>query len=191
MAAWSPWPSPDRPAAAGRPQAKLLGNLHDLAEPLPDLRLGQRTEETVSDLAGHDRHDHRDALHLQGGAQLRIGVDVDLGEHERAVGFGGELLQDRPELLAGPAPLGPQVENDGHGARAGDDLSVERLVGDVEDESGLGARLAASGRALLRGTLPALHSGLAGAQVDGAMEGKVPRLLHDSILPHDREHLCR
>jgi hypothetical protein len=40
---------------------------------------------------------------------------------------------------------------------------------------------------LFRGALPALRGGLAGAQVDGAMEGKVPRLLHDSILPHDRE----
>ena len=68
-------------------------------------------------------------------------------------------------------------------------LNVSSVTSKMNPESR--ARLAASGRALLRGTLPALHGGLAGAQVDGAMEGKVPRLLHDSILPHDQEHLYR
>ena len=37
------------------------------------------------------------------------------------------------ELLARPAPLGPQVHDDRDGPRPGDDLGVERLVGDVDD----------------------------------------------------------
>ena len=48
-------------------KAELLGRRHDVVDPFTHLRLGHGAEESVQHLAADHRHDHRDALHLQGG----------------------------------------------------------------------------------------------------------------------------
>jgi hypothetical protein len=165
-------------------QSEPLGDLHDLPQPLHDVRLGQCAEEPVHHLAGHHGHDHRDGLHLERRAQLRVSVHVDLGQHPGAIGLVGQLLQHRRKLLAGPAPFGPQIEDHRNAARPVDHVRVEGLVGHVDDVARRCARLVTRGRGLGR-SLPALRSGLQCAQVYGAVKrGEIPRRLHASILPH-------
>src|SRR5205085_56586 len=55
-------------------------------------------------------------------------VDVDLGKPDAFVGvIGSDLVEDRPELLARPAPVGPEIEDDERGHRGMDDLLLETL----------------------------------------------------------------
>ena len=122
----------------GQLHAHLLRGLQDLADPLPDLGLGHGAEEAVHQLAADDRHHHGDALHLQGRAQLGVGVHVDLGQDPLAARLGGELLQHRGELLARAAPLRPQVHDHGGGAGALHHVGVEGFLGDVDDQPAVG-----------------------------------------------------
>ena len=45
-------------------------------------------------------------------AMLGVVVDVELGDAELAGVLGGDLVEDRGDHLAGPAPLGPEVDED-------------------------------------------------------------------------------
>src|SRR5690606_19260837 len=105
------------------------------------------------------------ALDLHRLRDLRVGVDVDLGQHEPTGILVGQLLEDRAELLAGLAPVRPEVDDDGYVERALGDVLLERLVGDVDRiQAALptrGASRAASGR-----TRVVLRRGQLG-QVDG------------------------
>ena len=108
--------------------------------------------------------------------QRRVGVDVDLGQHPGAAALGGQPLEHRRQLLARPAPLGPQVEHDRHLEGAVEHLGLEGRLGDVDDapspahrpgrrRSGGGAacaRAAASERALTaaRSTAPAIAAAI-------------------------------
>ena len=161
--------------------AHLASHLHDLAHPLAHLRLGHRAEEAVHDLPTGDCHDHGDALHLQRGPQLRVRVDVYLGENPVPGGLIGQLFQHRAELLTGAAPFGPQIEDYRNRARPLNDLHIEGFLGHVDDVATRRGTLLARARG---GLLTALRGGLPRTQVNGAVERKVPRLLHISILPH-------
>ncbi|MFK4598217.1 hypothetical protein RKD30_004884 [Streptomyces pristinaespiralis] len=121
--------------------------------------------------------------------QHLVGVDVDLGENEPAVVLLGEALQQRAELLARLAPLGPEVDDDRDLGGALQDVALEaRLIG-VDHQAGRGHGLAATlagglGPRLLRlrlGLVGRLHRG----EVDDAAHGHVPRL-HEYILPLPR-----
>ena len=57
-------------------------------------------------------------LHLEGLGDLRVLVDVDLDQLDLAVGRVDDLLDDRPERAARPAPRRPQVDDDGHARRS-------------------------------------------------------------------------
>ena len=63
---------------------------------------------------------------------LRVLVDVDLGEHDLAFGGVDRLLDDRTERAARAAPRRPQVDDDGNGGGLVDDVRLERRVGDVD-----------------------------------------------------------
>ena len=76
-------------------------------------RLG--ADELVDDAAVLERLDRRDALDPEGLREALVGVGVELGEHDLA------LARVRPparasgvELAARAAPLGPEVDDDGH-----------------------------------------------------------------------------
>jgi len=113
----------------------VLGpDLQQLVEVGLDLSLGQRPLEHRDELAGHHAVHGRDALHLQGGRDLRVGVDVDLGEQPGATPGGCQPLQDGAELLARTTPGGPQVEHDGDLLGALEHVGLEAGVGDLEDE---------------------------------------------------------
>ena len=65
--------------------------------------------------------------------QLRVRVDVHLGQDPLPARVGGEFLQHRAELLARPAPVGPQVDDHRRGPGPLDHVDVKGLLGDVDD----------------------------------------------------------
>src|SRR5258706_545075 len=126
-----------RLSAHSRGHSQLVGDLENLVDPLADLRLGQRAEEAVDKLTADNSDHHRDRLHLEGRAQLRIRVDVYLGQHPVACRLVGQPFEQGAELLTWLAPLGPQVDDHWHGLRPADDVGVDRLLSGLEDEAGL------------------------------------------------------
>src|SRR5690606_34227204 len=101
-------------------------------EELAQLRFGRRAGETVDQLAVLYQHHRRDGTDLERGGELLFGLDIDLGQLERTVVFAGQFLQHRAELLAWPAPLGPEIDQHRHLQRALDDLRLEAVGGGVE-----------------------------------------------------------
>ena len=162
-------------------QADLLRDLENLAEPLAYLRLGQGAEESRHELAADHGEHHGDALHLQRGAQLRVGIHIHLGQHPGTGRLDGEFLQDRAELLARATPLGPQIQDHRDGAGAFQHIRLECRLCHVEHVLAVRSARAVGGCGLF-----ALRGRLARAQIDRAVQREVPRLLHDSILPHRR-----
>src|SRR3954468_12056961 len=76
----------------------------------------------LEDRHGRDRHD------LVVAGDLRVLVDVELGDGQLVAVLGGDLLEHRGDHLAGPAPLGPEVDEDG--LVAAQHLVREARVGD-------------------------------------------------------------
>ena len=62
---------------------------------------------------------------LEGGGAF---LDIELGDGDLLAQFGGDLLQGRGDLLAGAAPLGPEIDQ--HGLAGLQDVLFEGLVGD-------------------------------------------------------------
>lgn len=164
----------------------LLGDLHQLVQGLADLRLARGPLEERQRLPGHDREHGRDALDAELLHQHLVGVDIDLGEEEAPAVLDGEPFEDRAELLAGLAPLGPEVDDDRDLGGPLQDLALEARLVDVDDEVGRRDRPRPAvpgglGAGLLRlrlGLLGRLHRG----EVDDPAHGHVP-WLHGPILP--------
>ncbi len=110
----------------------LLVGRQQVADELRDhvLRIG--AHEAVDDLAVLHREDRRDRLHLEGLADGRVLVDVDLDQHDLALGRVGDLLEDRTERQTWSAPRGPEVDHDGGRLRSLDHIGIERCVGDID-----------------------------------------------------------
>ena len=71
--------------------------------------------------------------------QFVVAVGIDLGEHEAPFIFGGQFLQDRLECAAGLAPVGPEIDDDGHPMRGIEHLVGEIRAGNIEGVGGHGA----------------------------------------------------
>ena len=109
----------------------LLGGLQRVDEAL-HLVFGVRPDEPVDDRAVLEGVHGGDRLRLEGLGDAGVLVDVDLGQHDLAVGGVDHLLDDRPQGLAGSAPGRPQVDDDRHLLGLVDDFCLERGVGDVD-----------------------------------------------------------
>ena len=109
-----------------------------LLEELAQLPFRQRAREAVHQLPVLDQDHGRDRADLEGRGELLLLVDIDLGQSERAVVFRGQFFQDRAELLAGPAPLGPEIDQDRGFQRFLQDIGLEAVGGGVEDVEGVG-----------------------------------------------------
>ena len=94
-------------------------------------RLG--ADELADELAVLERLDRGDALDPERGGDLLVGVGVELGEVEVRLALADLLLEHRRELPAGPAPLGPEVDDDRHLVGARDHVLLEGGLGDVAD----------------------------------------------------------
>ena len=78
----------------------------------------------------------RDPAHAEPGGEAGVGVDVDLGQLDPALARCHRLLQQGSEHVAGAAPLGPEVDDDRHLARALDDVLLEARLADVHGVHG-------------------------------------------------------
>ena len=74
---------------------------------------------------GIDGGDGLDAK-LGGDGLVRVDIDLDQRHALRRI-IGGDLFEDRGQLLAGPAPFGPEIEDDQPGHRRLDDVAPECL----------------------------------------------------------------
>src|SRR5690606_41158463 len=75
----------------------------------------------------------RDRLHAQLAGVGGVLVDVDLDQLDLALGGQHRLFQRRTELATGAAPGGPEVDDDGGGARGLQDVLGEAGVAAVLD----------------------------------------------------------
>src|SRR5438874_3741857 len=82
-----------------------------------------RADESLLRLAVREEDHGRDREHLVPRGDLRVVVDVDAGEPDAPPGLLLELLEDRPDRLAGPAPRRPEVDE--HGRFRAEDGLVE------------------------------------------------------------------
>jgi hypothetical protein len=105
-------------------------------EEAPHVGLRLRADELGDDRAVAHADHRGDAAHAVALRRLRSGVDVQLGQHERAGVLGGQPLEQRAERAAGAAPGRPEVDDDRRRARALDHLAREIAVADVDREAG-------------------------------------------------------
>jgi 8-oxo-dGTP diphosphatase len=166
--------------ATGTGQSGLGRGGEHLLEERAQVALGQRTGEALHQPAADGEQHRRDALDLQLARDGLVAVDVDLGKHPRATTLGGEPLEHGGQLLARTAPVGPEVDEDGHLQRALQHVALEGRLRDVEDVRRRG-----------RAAAPSARPGRAGARSDDrstapAMLMSVGRMLMPTILPAPR-----
>ena len=101
-----------------------------------DARLGQRSHEAVDRTAVLEGEHGGDRLHAHLAGDLRVVVDIELDQPDRALRRAHRLFQDRRELAAGPAPRRPEIDQHRHLARGLDHVAHEVLGGGVLDEVG-------------------------------------------------------
>ena len=99
-----------------------------------DLAFRQSSLKPVRGLAVLEGIDHGDGLNAQLLRKRLVFVDIDLDQTNGASGGLNDLLQNRPELLAGFAPGCPEIDDHRHVARHLDDVVHEVLGIAVLDE---------------------------------------------------------
>ena len=95
----------------------LLCGGHQLLDELTHLRFTLRTHEAVDNFAVLHCVYSWDRLHTEGLGDRRVGVNIDLGEFDPAVGLTNYLVEDWTEL-AGSAPLAQDRSRPGPGGTA-------------------------------------------------------------------------
>jgi hypothetical protein len=99
-----------------------------LVERPRQLAFGAVAGEVGDGLAAVDRIDGRNRLNPELRREELVGIDVDLRQLDALVGIvSRDLVEDRRELLARAAPLGPEVEDDERRHRRLDDVALEPL----------------------------------------------------------------
>ncbi len=135
-----------------------LGQLFDEGV---DLALRHRAHESVGRLA-IDEGDHgRDRLDAHLARDRRMLVDVHLDQLDLALGGLDRLFQHGGQLLAGAAPLGPEVDQHRLALRFLDDVLYEGLGGGVLDQIGRGRARRSVTLVDDRHGIPRLMSGMA------------------------------
>ena len=122
----------ERLLVAVRGQLVGLGG-HEGVEEALDLRRRQRPRELGRDAPVAERLDRRDALDAEHRLEALVAVDVHLGELDLAGARRRRPLEHRRELLAGPAPIGPEVDYHRQLARALEHALLEVGLVDVVD----------------------------------------------------------
>src|SRR5690606_20823351 len=105
----------------------------EVAELLEQLALALGADHPLGRLAVLEHDQRGDAHHVEAASDLGVVVDVQLGDGELAGLLRGDLVEDGGDHLARPAPLGPEVDEDGL-AGAGDHL----VKGGVSESGGHG-----------------------------------------------------
>jgi len=111
-----------------------LGTAGQAVDEAFDLAFGNGAGEAVdrAPLAEAEHRGHRLDVHLRG--QLAVLVDVDPDQTHQAAGLAHRLFEGRAQGLAGAAPGGPEIDDDGNLHRRLDDVGDEGVGGAVLDE---------------------------------------------------------
>ena len=104
---------------------------------LLDARRWDRSGELSGELAVLERLHGRDAAHVEARGEALVGVDVDLREIDLAFTLSHRGFERRPELPAGAAPLGPEVDDHRDFPGALDHLGHEVGFGHVSDQTAI------------------------------------------------------
>ena len=100
----------------------------DLVEHRRQLPLGPSLAQVGDGLALEHGINGRDRLDPELGSDELVLVDVDLHQPDAAIGIsGGDLLEDRRQLLARPAPFRPEIDDDELSHAWFDDVAPELL----------------------------------------------------------------
>ncbi len=110
-------PDPLAGPAARFPSAVAGGLLdfQDVLHQLEDSRLGKRSNGEPGLVIHRDEKQAWDALDPKHGSHVRLFVDIDFVDVQLAVILLGNLLEDRGDHLAGPAPFRPEIDDGGDG----------------------------------------------------------------------------
>ena len=88
-----------------------LGSVReDVLHPFLQLAFRQGADLGAGHLAVLEQDQGRNAAHVVGLGRAGVLVDIDLGDRELFAQFGADFLERRGDLLARPAPLGPEVD---------------------------------------------------------------------------------
>src|SRR5215475_14296843 len=82
----------------------------ELGELLEQLRLALGADETLLHLALVEDEERRDAHDVVATRDVRVVVDVELRDLDATGVLLGDVLEHGGDHLAGPAPLGPEVD---------------------------------------------------------------------------------
>src|ERR1700694_3358104 len=139
--------------------------LQDGVDLLFEVSLGLVADDPIRRFAAAEQDQAGDTEHAELGCRQRVGIDVELGDHDPAGVLGGQLFDHRPEHLAGRAPGCPEVEE--HDLLRGADRRLEILISDLNDVL---SRHAAPSLALL---LSSVLAGGGGEAVELPLSGAV------------------
>src|SRR5882672_8975981 len=78
-----------------------------------EVLLALQANDLIHDLAVLEEQQRGDGVDAVLDGEILMVVDVDLGDLDLAIVLGGEFVQHRRELFAGPAPFGPEIDEDG------------------------------------------------------------------------------
>ena len=106
---------------------------HKRLQPGPQFRFGLHSRKLTHRLPIQHGHHKRYRLHTERPGDLRTLIDIDFHKAERAFGFGGQLLQNRNQLLAGTTPIRPKIHDDRAQSGLLDDIILECLHGRIDD----------------------------------------------------------
>jgi len=115
-----------------------------------------RTHETVHRLAVLERNHGRNGLNAHLPGNLRVIVNVHLGQFDGAAGCLHRLFDDRRKLLARPAPGRPEIDKDRLLAGGLQNVRHEGLRSDIENEIAAGRTVAAAAIATETAALTAI-----------------------------------
>src|ERR1700739_4700924 len=87
--------------------------LNGLGDPPFQLAFGRRPDLRRFELAALEKHQRRYAANAVGSGGVGILIDVELGDRALALHFRSYFLKRGADHLAGAAPFGPEIDDDG------------------------------------------------------------------------------
>src|SRR6266704_6259496 len=122
------WPDRHDPRTSRLP-ARLRRAREDVVQLVAQRELGAHAHQLPDHLALAEHRQRRHGHDVVGADGLRVVVGVELDEAQPVAVLGGEVVEDRVQLVAGAAPL--RTEVDKHGNLAAQYLIGEGSVGDL------------------------------------------------------------
>src|SRR5580765_8535252 len=86
----------------------------DTIEAVLQVALALEADHLFGDLTLVEHQERRNSSNAVLSGELLLFVNVDLRDLHSAIIFLGQLIKDRPDHFAGPAPFGPKIHQNWH-----------------------------------------------------------------------------